>query len=127
VPFSAKGKQVVTASLVTGKPVARNIVLGKSTTVAAITPARAIRNKPVTLKANLRANDTNVALTNRKLNFLINGKQVGSATTSNRGIASISYKIPANSPLTTLPIEVRYAGDTKNRGIIGRASITVIR
>jgi uncharacterized membrane protein len=127
VPFSARGKQVVTASLVTGNPVSRNIVLGKSTTVAAITPARAIRNKPVTLKANLRANDTNVALANRKLNFLINGKRVGSATTSNRGIASISYKIPANSPLTTLPIEVRYAGDTKNRGTIGRASITVIR
>lgn len=127
VPFSAKGKQVVTASLVTGKPVARNIVLGKSTTVAAITPARAIRNKPVTLRANLRANDTNIALTNRKLNFLINGKQVGSASTSNRGIASISYKIPANSPLTTLPIEVRYAGDNQNRGTIGRASITVIR
>jgi len=127
VPFSARGKQVVTASLVTGNPVSRNIVLGKSTTVAAITPARAIRNKPITLKANLRANDTNVALANRKLNFLINGKRVGNATTSNRGIASISYKIPANSPLTTLPIEVRYAGDNQNRGTIGRASITVIR
>ena len=127
VPFSAKGKQVVTASLVTGKPVARNIVLGKSTTVAAITPARAIRNKPVTLRANLRANDTNVALTNRKLNFLINGKTVGSATTSNSGIASISYKIPANSALSTLPIEVRFAGDSQNKGNIGRASLTVIR
>lgn len=127
VPFSAKGKQVVTASLVKGRPVSRNIVLGKSTTVAAITPARAIRNKPVTLKANLRANDTNVALSNRRLNFLINGKLVGSATTSNRGIARITYQIPANSPLTTLPIEVRYAGDSQNRGTIGRASITVIR
>ena len=127
VPFTSKGKQVVAASIGTGNPVLRNIVLGKSTTVAAITPTIAIRNKKVTLKANLRANDTNVPLANRNINFLINGKVVGSAITSKKGIASTTYLIPANLKLTTLPIEVRYSGDSQNRRATGRSSITVVR
>ena len=127
VPVSAKGKQVVTASLGAGKPVSRNIVVGKSTSVVAVTPASATRNKPVTLKANLSANEVNTPLANRKLIFVINGKIVGTATTSSRGIASFTYNVPAKSPLTTLPLEVRYAGDGQSAAIVGRASITVIR
>ena len=127
VPVSAKGKQLVTASLGSGKPLSRNLVVGKSTSVAAVTPASAARNKSVTLKANLSALEVNAPLANRKLNFVINGKVVGTATTSSRGIANFTYKVPANSPLTTLPLEVRYAGDGQSTATIGRASLTVIR
>lgn len=127
VPVSAKGKQLVTASLGAGKPVSRNLVVGKSTSVAAVTPASAIRNKLVTLKANLRALEVNAPLANRKINFVINGKVVGTATTSSRGIASFNYQVPASSPLTTLPLEVRYAGDGQSTATVGRASVTVTR
>ncbi|MGB8166120.1 MAG: hypothetical protein WCF18_01425, partial [Chthoniobacteraceae bacterium] len=110
-----------------GKPVSRNIIVGKSTSVAAVTPASATRNKPVTLKASLSANEANVPLANRKINFVINGKVVGTATTSSRGIASFNYQVPAISPLTTLPLEVRHAGDGQSAATVGRASITVTR
>ena len=125
VPSSPKGNQVVTASLGGGKSVVRSIVVGKSTTVAAITPARAKKNQTVTLKASLRANEVNTPLANRKLDFVISGKPVGSATTSSRGMATITYQVPATTPVTTIPIEVRYLGDSQNSVAFGRASITV--
>jgi uncharacterized membrane protein len=127
VPSSPKGNQVVTASLGGGKSVVRSIVVGKSDTVAAITPARAKKNQAVTLKATLRAKEANIPLANRKLKFVIRGKTVGSATTSSRGITSMTYQVPATTPVTTIPIEVRYPGDTQNSAVVGRASLSVIR
>lgn len=127
VPASARGKQVVTVSLASGNPVARSIILGKASSVAAVTPASATRGKRITLRASLSANESNLPLANRKLSFVINGKVVGSATTSSRGIASFTYQVPARSPLTTLPLEVRYAGDGQSVASVGRASIAVIR
>jgi len=125
VPNSPKGNQVVTASLGAGRSVVRSIVVGKSTTVAAITPTRAKKNQTVTLKASLRANEVNTPLLNRKLDFVISGKTVGSATTSSRGMATITYQVPGTTPVTTIPIEVRYLGDSQNSAAVGRASIIV--
>jgi uncharacterized membrane protein len=127
VPFFARGKQEVTASLSSGRLVSRNIIVGKSTSVAAITPASATRGKPLVLRANLSANETNVPLANRRLSFVINGKVVGTAMTSSRGVASFTHQVPATSPLATLQLEVRYAGDLLSNASVGRASITVVR
>lgn len=127
VPFFARGRQEVTASLVTGRPVSRNIMVGQATSVAAITPASGARGRPVVLRANLSAHETNVPLANRRLSFVINGRVVGSATTSSRGVASLTYQVPATSPVGTLQLEVRYAGDRSSTAAVGRASMTVVR
>jgi hypothetical protein len=55
----------------------------------------------------------------RKLSFLMSGKAAGSATTS-----SMTYQLPATTPLATLPMEVHVFGETQNSAAIGQASIT---
>ena len=47
---------------------------------------------------------------NGTVNFLVSGKSIGTASLSNKGIATLSYKIPTSAP-SSLSINATYTGN----------------
>ncbi|MBE6494013.1 MAG: Ig-like domain repeat protein [Methanosphaera stadtmanae] len=65
----------------------------------------------VTLTAYvLLAETTSSKVVNGTVNFLVSGKSIGTATLSNKGIATLSYKIPTGTP-SLLTINATYTGN----------------
>lgn len=65
----------------------------------------------VTLTAYvLLAETTSTKVVNGTVNFLVSGTSIGTATLSNKGVATLSYKIPAGTP-SLLTINATYNGN----------------
>lgn len=133
VPMRTSG--VITASAkpasarkAAGATAVRSIIVGKSPSVAAMTPIIGRRGAKVDVVANLRLGIQNTALAGKSLSFFINGKNVGKATTDKFGVARTSITLNADpSAGNLLPVEVRYAGDTQSRSSVGRVSAYIAK
>lgn len=132
VPMKSAGTIATSAKAVGARqagspPAVRNLIIGKSPSVASVTPAAGRVGQRVKLTANLALSLQNTALAGKRLSFFVNGTNVGRATTDKNGVARTSIVIPAGTPRgDTIPVEVRYAGDGTSRGTVGRASIYLL-
>lgn len=125
VPTTSRGRQRVMASIGGSNYLFRNVVVGKGSSRAAVTPAAGKINQTVKLAASLRAEDMETPLANRELSLFVNSKSIAKAKTSAKGVAQFTYKIPAGMAGTKMPIEIRFAGDNENLSTVGRASLAV--
>lgn len=107
-----------------GSPVAlRSVIVGKSQTTVALTPVVARSGQMVTLSANLRLAAQNTPLSGKSVSFFMNGRLVAKAVTDRNGVARSRMAMAS----TTMPIEVRYAGDTRTLRSVSRATAFVWR
>jgi hypothetical protein len=127
MPGTSRGRQQIMASLGGSNYLFRNVVVGKATTRAAISPSRARVGKKATFTASLRSEDMNVALPGKTLVLSIGGKAVAKATTDKNGVAKLAWRVPANMTHSEMPIEIQYAGDGNNLSTVGRAKLYITR
>lgn len=107
-----------------GSPSAlRSVIVGKSQTTLALTPVVARSGQMVTLSANLRLAAQNTPLSGKSVSFFMNGRLVAKAVTDRNGVARSRVAMAS----ATMPLEVRYAGDTRTLRSASRATAFVWR
>lgn len=122
IPKGIKRSLTVSASGAGSTIAMRSLIVGKSRTIAALTPAIGRTGQRVNLTANLRLGVQNTPLAKKAVSFMLNGTVVARATTDASGIARTSIVMRPNATGTSTQIEVRYGGDSRTTGSVGRVS-----
>jgi uncharacterized membrane protein len=127
VPATPVNRLTIMASLGGSSYVLRSIVVGRGSVVASVTPLTASRAQSVSFQATLRTVETNSALANREVSFLLRGRVVAKSKTNSKGVARATFRLPSSTPVARLPLEARFAGDTKSKPAYARATLLVVR
>jgi hypothetical protein len=107
----------------------RSVIVGSSPSVATLTPVTGRSGQRVIVSASLRLSLQNTALAGKQLSFVVNGRVVARAKTDASGVARARIVLPKvsrkNGP-QTVPIEVRFTGDTVSSATTGSATAYVV-
>jgi hypothetical protein len=122
IPKGTKGSLAVSASRAGSAVAMRSLIVGKSSTIAAVTPPIGRTGQRVNLTANLRLGVQNTPLAKKVVSFIHNGAVVARATTDASGIARTSIVMGPSATGGNTQIEVRYGGDASTTGSVGRVS-----
>ncbi len=97
----------------------------RRTTSMSMNPLSARRGQTVSLSATLRQALDNSPLANKPITFRVNNQVVGTANTNSSGIASLSYTLPLNLPLGTVPLRADFTGDSEYAPTLATSSLSV--
>ena len=125
VPARSSRRVDIMASLGGSNYIFRNLVSGRSATVAAVTPSRIKPGKSAKIAASISSLETNRPLANADVTLWVAGKSVAKGRTTPNGTVRFDYQAAKSLQASKLNIEVRYAGDTRNLPAAAKATIFV--
>ncbi len=97
----------------------------KYATALSVSSVSGARGTSVTLTATLMQTAGGAGVSGKTITFKVDGKQVGTATTTASGVASLSYAISATATVGSHALSDSFAGDTTDNPATGTGTLTV--